>query len=59
MIGAELAAVIKHQGHLCGIMYLGHYSIQLIDDVETQHALFEQFCPEVGQNSIFVCYMMA
>ena len=44
---------------MCGVMYLGHYSIQLIDDAETQHALFEQFCPEVGQNSIFVCYMMA
>ena len=41
------------------VMYLGHHSIQLIVDVVTQHALFEEFCPEFGQNSIFVCYMMA
>ena len=41
------------------VMYLGHHSIKLIVDVVTLHALFEEFCPEFGQNSIFVCYMMA
>ena len=43
---------------MCRVMYLGHYSIQLIVDVVTQHALFEEFCLEFDQNPIFDCYSM-